>query len=42
MLLHHDKLVWSGLTHGSTRLLHRFLLQGPLTEASNTNLSPSL
>lgn len=27
MLLHHDKLVWSGLTHGSTRLLHRYLLQ---------------
>ena len=30
MLLHHDKLVWSGLTHSSTRLLHRYLLQGLL------------
>ena len=30
MLLHHDKLVWSGLTHAATRLLHRYLLHGLL------------
>lgn len=30
LLLHHDKLVWSGFTHASTRLLHRYLLHGLL------------
>ena len=41
MLLHHDKLVWSGFTHAATRLLHRYLTNGLLGTQSHAGAPPS-